>query len=508
MPLTTPAGKPGDRAGDRRTASAGLRKPPILRRCTQRISCGVVLAVVVYGTLGPLGSHPGPWLQMPPSWQWVPLQRPSDANDIITNFFVYLPVGVALRLLVRRRGSAGWPDFVVALNAALLLSYVTEVLQQAMPARSANLTDILVNGVGALVGCLSAPRLQALVRKLHALTFLQVHLRRGGWSVMTWLAVIVAFLLMTMPWNLSRPAHILSGDWSHDSLPLDLRRPTSWLGIDKPLAVGDPLWLGRCAAFGGVGFLASGWLLTRGRSRRRAVWGTVWRVAAFAVSLEVAQAFLSEHVSSLLHAVVATTAALIGAWIAVRLLASQARVTARPPGRLTPTVTTHLPDGRRTAPVPGIVMRRFGVFILVGCVALIFAKGVVTGLVNNGLRTEPVYEWIPFQGHFEASFQRMVTDLVQQGVLFGSLTLLCLYLTQGRAKLATLLLLLGVVGTVEICQAFVKGHGADTTSPLLVLMVWFATTRIWHSIFPAQPARPPGCVTVADTPGRLRPVAQ
>jgi hypothetical protein len=104
-----------DRADDVPLCAAGETKPPILRRRTLRTLAVVALVLIVFGTLGPLGTGAQPWLTSVAHWQWSPQPTPTDFNDAVTNFVVYMPVGIAFRLLVRRRGLGG----LVGLRARL-----------------------------------------------------------------------------------------------------------------------------------------------------------------------------------------------------------------------------------------------------------------------------------------------------------------------------------------------------------------------------------------------------
>lgn len=197
----------GDRRDDRPMVVRGVAKPPVLSRRTLCGLCALCLVAVVYGTLGPLGVRGGQWIASAATWRWVPAWQSSDWNDLITNFMVYVPVGIAFRLLVRRRGQAGWVDLALGLVLSAALSYLTEVLQQFMPARSSSLTDVLVNSAGALVGCVCAVWVQDAFRHLHALFFVLV---RASWSL--WIPfVVLAGLLIVWQWTALFPRQTPTG---------------------------------------------------------------------------------------------------------------------------------------------------------------------------------------------------------------------------------------------------------------------------------------------------------
>ncbi len=466
MPPASLPRRSGDRADDPRTHAGNLVKPPILTRAAQRWLCIACLLTIVHGTLGPIGPRHGLWLRPTAAWRWLPEQRPSDLNDVVTNLAVYVPVGVAFRLLLRRRGRAGWSNLLWAWGASVLLSYVTELLQQFMPARSSSLTDVYVNSVAALGGALVAVPFQRLLRHLHGVVFVRVRDRRQVWSVASRLALGSTFVLMTMPWG--------------------LRRPTMILGLDRPLALGDPWCFGRFAAFAGLGFLAAGEGRALGYDRRRALRRAVVGMAAFATLLELVQAALAGHVSSLAQALIATAGGAAGALLAVTLFHAAAPGLAPEQGELRPATSDAPP---RSSPP-----RRWPLTILLGTLLCVMLWSLVADVRHGALRHEPLFDWIPFRAHFRVSFAVMLADLFQQCGLYAFITFVCLSLTQGRRPLLALFLLGTLAAVVEVGHAYLKDHGADTTAPLLVLASWFATRRVWNAVYPlgrARPAAPP-----------------
>ena len=462
----------GDRASDRRTSWGHVPKPAVLRRTTLRGWCAASLAVIAYGTLGPLGIGRQPWLAPPRNWGWVPPCQHTDLNDVLTNLAVYIPVGVAFRLLVRRRGRAGWPDFMLGLALSIALSYTTELLQQAMPARSSNLLDVAVNALAALVGCSIAVPVQRAVRWLHACAFVRMQAPWRPWSLMAWLSAAAAALFMTLPWNLAQPS--------------------AQFGFDEPLNTAD---LRRFTMFAIIGFFGTGAAVMRGRTRGRAVLGAAAWTGLLAVVLEAAQAVLRAHVCSLVDALIAIAGGIAGcvasAWAVRPPAATRADAAAAP--RLTRAQSRGGDRGEptcysRPAAVPAAASagsyRRLAVAALV--VTLVYAAGVGIWRTPrlHGVRAEPLVHWAPFQAHFVHSFAHTTVDIAEQVGLYSFLTLLCLILTGGRGRTIALLLVLGLLGALEIARAFVAEYGADTTALLLATVAWLLTTRVWRSIYP------------------------
>jgi len=450
----------GDRWGDCRVVVRGVAKPPTLSRRTLRALCVASLAVIVYGTLGPLMRGSGPWVVAVEHWRWAPPRVSSDFNDVVTNFAVYVPVGVAFRLLVRRRGRAGWPDLLLGLGLSVALSYTTEVLQQAMPGRMSSLTDVYVNGLAALTGCLCAVPVQRVLRRLHAFVFVQVRVPQRRWAILACAAVVATAILMTMPWS--------------------LMRPRAELGFGQPLSAAD---VQRGGMFALVGLFIARAVLTRKQDRSTALAGAWLLGTLVAVGLELSQLVLHEHVCSLLHAVVSVGGVSAGCAAAAALVRPHATPRAGP---------RHL--------------RALAVVALIATAIYAGAAGLGEKGVRNllctapsgpfrqkvpdtffpTLRSEPAVDWVPFHAHFHAPFPAVIADVLEQLAAYSFLTLLCLFLARERGPAVSCLLLFGLVGASECVRALVAGHHADTTAPLLAIVAWLLTTRVWRSIQPRR----------------------
>jgi VanZ family protein len=450
---TAPGRAPGDRRDDRHLAVRGLEKPPVLSRRSLRGLCLLSLAVILYGTLGPLRSEPGPWLAPVRSWQWVPPLVPSGLNDILTNVAVYIPVGISFRLLVRRRGRAGGQDWAIGLGLSLALSYITEVLQQAMPGRVASLTDVAVNGLAALVGCWWAVPVQRVIRRLHASVFIQMRSRPRRWTMAAWASLLATAILMTMPWNLGR-----------GRVELGLERLPGRADIQ------------RLGMFALVGFFLAGARLTRGPTRRRALTKACLIGGFGAVGLELAQLALGGHVCSLRHALISlagVSAGCLSAALVVRCAAG---------GRAGHVRRRHWAalDTRKVA--------------LAGLLAAILYAGVAAvghARTAPGLRAEPAVDWVPFHAQFHAPLTAVVADVIERLALYAFLTLTCLIVETERGGAAALLLLFGVVTATECVRAFLLGCSASTTGAVLAIAAWGLTRRVWNAVRPTAQSLPP-----------------
>ncbi|MFH1746385.1 MAG: VanZ family protein [Planctomycetota bacterium] len=413
-------------------------KPPILRRLTLRWLCVACLAVIAYGTLGPLGLQRGAWLVANPNWQYVPPCPRSDYNDVFTNLLVYIPVGIAFRLLVRRRGAAPGLDLFVALSLSVLLSYVTEVLQQFMPARSANLFDCLVNAVGVGLGCLLAPGVQRLLRRGHLTAYEQRH--ANPWTLLAWVAAIVTGLLMITPFYPSRPSMEVVLDRTLDLM--DLR---------------------RFGMFMVLGFCLMAAALRRHAHVRQALLSALGMTCLLAVLFELAQIFITSHTCGLLDIIIAVIGGAVGIVLSAIIVKPEA------------------PRNRPNRWRSGAAWCALLVVIACGVLVLVaYWRGA-----DHHIQPGEVC-WIPFYAQFMQPFHIVVAELVESLALFTLLTLLALAWTRGRKAAAGLLLVLGVAGMLETLRALAGRGPADITPLILAVVAWLLTVGIWRSLLPQR----------------------
>ena len=127
------------------------------------------LLVIVHASLQPYHG----W-RMPPDeilrFLVAPWPHYITFGDIIVNFGAYIPFGFLLSIGWGARHGT-WQGVFYAVLCATGLSLAMESAQMFLPARIASNVDLLANGVGALLGAMSAPLFaptQILGGKLHA----------------------------------------------------------------------------------------------------------------------------------------------------------------------------------------------------------------------------------------------------------------------------------------------------------------------------------------------------
>ena len=103
-----------------------------------------VSGFIVYGSLFPFDflSTPKPLDQL---LQW---QFPGNIPDATDNFFLFIPLGIALQGCFRGRGKL----LIASVIALLLLGLGVQWIQLYLPTRTASLIDVAWNGMGLAVG--------------------------------------------------------------------------------------------------------------------------------------------------------------------------------------------------------------------------------------------------------------------------------------------------------------------------------------------------------------------
>ena len=125
------------------------------------------VGLVVYGALMPFGADATGRLASVDDLYRRLAWHPVVGVDVFANVLVYIPVGVALCLFIRRRPTCRAREILLATLGALALSATLESLQPYRVGRAGDVNDILANGVGALLGALLAPWFQARMRWVH-----------------------------------------------------------------------------------------------------------------------------------------------------------------------------------------------------------------------------------------------------------------------------------------------------------------------------------------------------
>lgn len=446
---------PRDRRHERRSGSLMGHKPAVMGRGTLRWFCLAVLAVILYGTIGPISIRHGAWFETNPAWQLLPPAADSDFNDYFTNFVVYLPVGIALRLLIRRRHFSGFADFVIAVVLAAGLSWATEVIQQFIPGRSASRVDVAVNTLSAAIGALFAPWVQRRIRRAHEQVFEAWHTR--PWALLMWTVSAILFVLMLQPF-VPGPAQIT----------LDLLRWPDWIDFR------------RAGLFAVLGFVA---VVANAREHADLKKGVVlacqWTFGLVLV-LEFMQSVIASHEADVFDMATAVVGGLLGILAAKRAIVDnhialrEESSNQRHEVQLAEAVslTQRIEPWR---PFIAIAM------LLTICYVLLPPLFGISLWHMYFERTE--INWLPFRPHFYASFDTVLANVTQSFLSYAFLTLTCLLLSPRWGSRVALLLVLGIVGLTEAAQPL-YGKSIDISPFLVAILAWAVMGRIWLTLIP------------------------
>lgn len=400
-------------------------KPPILRRRTITTLCLLALAGIVYGTLAPFRIDPTR------AWHWDLGLTPFQPGDAICNVLVYLPVGLLLRLMIRRRGSWAITEWLGSLALAVGLSYLTEVTQTILAGRVATLTDVALNTLGAVIGIAAAPAVQRLLRNHHA--WLYGELRARPFCAMAgvaWLGLLLAALIpfdfQPTPGHLSRTiAHVRSslkaGPWhdlrvqessgSVNGITGSHRSPDTGAATSPHLSK-----MMEGGAYGVLAMLLALASVELGGSTSAAVRYGVGRTLTLAFGVEVLQGLTVSHQADPWDLLAGCTWATVGGLVAWALLSTR----------------------RGSLPRPASLL---SMLLLCGATALLIRQGFATHVVHAGAHAPTAISWLPMGASFQRSWLGLMGDYASS---FLRYSLICSLLTiwfrtQNRAPLFPIL---------------------------------------------------------------------
>jgi VanZ family protein len=443
-----------DRA--REAASSSPDKPPVLRRSTVRIMAAVGIGVVLYGSLMPFGIAPDRTLDWTLAWQ------PCNAGDIVANILVYVPLGLCLRLLCRRRGSSRVFEYLASLSLAAALSYLTEVAQTVIAQRVPSWSDAICNLTGASVGVMLAPHLQNALRNLHG--WLHRKLREEPLAAAAAAATVCLCAYALLPFDIHpTPAHVGRSIAAFESR---LALPPIWsVPVNTGMFGAPSQWADKLAAAGAYGLLA--FLLTlagreQGRSLVSAGSSALARVVALAAAVEGVQLFTISHVADPRDLAAAWLCALLGMGAGLAM-------------------EWHIPALHRR---PGLVMRGLSACVAIGLCAWA-AASIAGGRGGENPSLAPVELW-PGLGSFHrpwnSLFADYVTGLLQYTIVAGLVALWCRSTRRGGRPGIIALVTLGVAAGSLIVRLLI-GHPLDTTQLLLAGLAVWMVSRLDAAVF-------------------------
>jgi len=267
------------RGDDRLRPLQASAKPTVLGRRTTYLLVTVGVTILLYVTLYPFRIAPGRTFHW--NLEWIPPM----SGDAMANILAYIPLGVVLRLALRRRGSQRWLEWGLSFFVLGLLSYFCEVVQTVLPARVPSWTDTFCNFAGGTIGIATGPQLQRYLRNLHG--WLYHMLRNRPFMSAAAASIICVAVHGLAPLDLHpSPGHLAaSAQTLHHAVSdvLDLKFYPN-LSADQ---VADKLVAAGSYALPAFLLVLAG--VENKRSIRRAGWYALNRILAMAVIIEVIQ---------------------------------------------------------------------------------------------------------------------------------------------------------------------------------------------------------------------------
>lgn len=390
--------------------------------------------------------------------------------DIISNLFLYLPLGALLHWSLCRRVGRALVAALLTLVFAAILSGGIEWLQAYSPSRVSSLIDLTCNVLGTAVGIVAGHAMQWIVPRLTATTLFEFHFRPQNATLLVYCGLLV--IVAAMPFSLSLDTGLFkkslkTADWvpfasvraseggvhsSDHTTSHHAHAYASWRTMKcwsrwamETASFALLIWLLYPTLRGYYGF-----------GRASGICMAIWLCALLACLLSLFQLFnivRDFDVTDILFR-------LFGAGLGLAAYESSRRpVGVAPFGG---------DDGWRRAPQVGCILALVYI-VYVGVIPLSFTQdsGGLTHAVGSA-------EFWPFRGYFETRFDLMMDDVMEK---LGVYAVFAAFLVLSRPSLQLLSLhrrvawaaLLGAVLSVplEIVQAYIPVRVMSLTDPVL-----------------------------------------
>ncbi len=396
---------------------------------------------------------------------------PSPLEDAVTNILIFIPIGLfvsmRLRLTAKYRGVRVILPFVLA----AMTSLVSETGQTVIPQRSASYTDMMLHGVGTLIGmalALLAFRLVwYLVKQLKVALAL-----RPQWALFGIVATLVVFAKLA-PFDLTiRPADfahsLATARWS----PFDPAHTPSQNVLEDIMEVAGSFFV-----FVLLGVLGAKSLREIGVRPSVSAVNTIAKLILLAVGLELIQIVIVSHTCDAADALCYVYGAVVGSVLGATLMDRQ---------------RWRGVESSRTAAEHVLLTAA----LVVQCVMVVGYAFPVDGQWVTP-STESI-QWIPFYAQFNKPFATGVGQIVSSLMWYATLAIIAATVMSGRVRrrrprsgsdrlrrrlnplrgrfMLACFLTVSVVTLTEAMQAFSLTRFADVTEPLLALAASLAAT--------------------------------
>ena len=438
---------------------AGDAIPPVLRRRTLYAMLAFYLAGIVYGTLAPFQIDPDA------VWQWnLPWHR-FIPGDTAANVLLYIPLGVLMRLIVRRRGSADGRDAVISLALLVGLSYLFEACQTVLLHRVGTWTDVFCNGAGAAIGIGLAVVVQRDFRRRHASFYMVLRQRPYRAAAVFITACVTMAALMPFDFHPSpRRIHAAVAHFTSAPLTLPWTTPGDPTRVLSPRQLYDKMLSG--AAFGLIAFSLVLSARESGRSREEAVRYALMRTLLLAAAIEALQALTISHVADPRDLLVAWACAGLGSAVASCRLARR--------------------DDRLDSPVDTVS----GMALLL--IAALAVRLVLSSMSMKGHPWPDMPSLWPMAAFFGYSWDQLMVLYGGHLLQYGAMSILAALWYRARHRRPSSVTIVGTalaLAALSMIVASLAGRPLDTAQPLLALAGGAMAVQFDRALFDRYRAR-------------------
>lgn len=422
------------------------------KRILTAMSCAAI-AMVVYGSWLPFDFQT-PSIEISGSVVWDRITwAPTNLSDVITNILIYVPIGLFISMRLQRSASPRFLALILPIAAAALSSFASEAGQTLIPQRTASFTDMLLNGVGTLVGIsLAAPCLHLGGRLITQLKLaLALHPQRA----LFWIIVTLVILAKLAPFDFTitpsgLAASLATARWS----PFDVPRAV-------PQSVPEELveMAGSFFAFALLGILGTRSLREIGERPSVCAVNTIAKLILLAVAIELVQIVIASHTCDAADALTHVYGAIVGTVLGLTIIAKR---------RATGHATANLA-------IEHVLLTAALVVQCVLIVAYAFPADA-----RWALPSVDSIQWVPFHAQFKSPFAVAAGRMVSSFMWYASFAAIAAVVLARRLQehrlVPACLVTVGVVTLAEAAQAFSATRTADVTEPLLAVMASLAAT--------------------------------
>jgi len=407
--------------------------------------------------------------------------RGGTREDILTNIFVYTPIGLALVLCGGPGTLARWGRVPLAVLVGVVVSLVAETLQAGIDGRVASWTDVALNTLGTITGAVLGATLYGAGHG--ATRWARRELSERPFTTTASILTLGLFLYNLVPFDFITDTAGLHASFGRARWDLTGVRPSAFGSAPYGLMIGQ---LGGAAWFAALGYLLVLAAGESGRDRFSAVGSAIKHGFILASLVEFMQLFTASHCFDLTAIALRTLAVIFGAWCAAFLVVGRGDSSWR---------------WRPGLAIPTVLLLLLAVFQVLARLMSSFDPTLwsVQGIDLAHVR------WVPFEGLWHQPMAKAASDALSTLMTYGTLAL-TLAMILGRVRAGLIWVIAGAVVTlvalgVEALQCCSALGTPDLTGPALAVIAVIGSSHLYRPLSAAF------LVPTAATTSRFTPDA-